>query len=122
MRIISANPSSSKSQADDSRSGGNSSGASAIAAVAGGATGHVALCITDELWTLSGVDAGEFSSDLTLSLAKVLASLPLPEDDQVGREGPVPGVECWSACVSASCRVLPCLFVCFFVREAANDT
>eukprot|EP00903_Cladosiphon_okamuranus_P019411 g17847.t1 len=44
------------------------------------ATGHVALCITEELWALSGMDG---VSDLFASLAKVLASLPLPDDDQV---------------------------------------
>lgn len=44
------------------------------------ATGHVALCITEELWTLSGIDG---VSELAVSLAKVLTSLPLPEDDQV---------------------------------------
>ncbi|CAM9273270.1 unnamed protein product, partial [Scytosiphon promiscuus] len=56
---------------------------SSAVAAAGGATGHVALCITDELWTLSGIDVDGFPSDLALVLAKVLASLPLPEDDQV---------------------------------------
>ncbi|CAB1120827.1 unnamed protein product [Ectocarpus sp. CCAP 1310/34] len=59
---------------------GSSSGGTA--GVAGGvdATGHVALCITEELWTLSGIDG---VSELAASLAKVLTSLPLPEDDQV---------------------------------------
>lgn len=44
------------------------------------ATGHAALCISEELWTLSGIDG---VSSLVMSLSKVLASLPLPEDDQV---------------------------------------
>lgn len=60
----------------------NSSSNSGASSGAGGvdATGHVALCITEELWALSGMDG---VSDLVVSLAKVLASLPLPEDDQV---------------------------------------
>ena len=47
------------------------------------AAGHVALCITEELWTLSG---GNGVSNLVESLAKVLRSLALPEDqvDMIG--------------------------------------
>lgn len=45
------------------------------------AAGHAALCITEELWTLSGVGS---ASNLVESLAKVLKSLALPED-QVDR-------------------------------------
>ncbi|CAN0128576.1 unnamed protein product, partial [Ectocarpus sp. 8 AP-2014] len=60
----------------------SSSSSAGTAGAAGGvdATGHVALCITEELWTLSGIDG---VSELAASLAKVLTSLPLPEDDQV---------------------------------------
>lgn len=47
------------------------------------AAGHAALCITEELWALSGLDG---VSNLVESLAKVLKSLPLPED-QVGKSG-----------------------------------
>lgn len=62
--------------------GTSSASASAGAGGAGvvDATGHVALCITEELWTLSGIEG---VSDLVTSLVKVLTSLPLPEDDQV---------------------------------------
>ncbi|CAM9831003.1 unnamed protein product [Ectocarpus sp. 12 AP-2014] len=60
----------------------SSSSSGGTAGKAGGvdATGHVALCITEELWTLSGIDG---VSEFAASLAKVLTSLPLPEDDQV---------------------------------------
>lgn len=50
------------------------------------AAGHAALCITEELWTLSGVDG---VSNLVESLAKVLKSLALPED-QVSRSRVAP--------------------------------
>lgn len=55
---------------------------SAIDTVGSGAdaTGHTALCITEELWTLCGIDGAD---GLVMSLAKVLTSLPLPDDDQV---------------------------------------
>ncbi len=56
----------------------------------------MALCITEELWALSGVDSGNGNggvSGLVASLAKVLSSLPLPEDDQVKGEGAQSGEE-----------------------------
>lgn len=40
----------------------------------------MALCVADELYTCCGMDG---LTDTMLCLAKVLASLPLPEDDQV---------------------------------------
>lgn len=71
----------------------NSSASSGVVGGGVDATGHVALCITEELWALSGMDD---VSDLLMALAKVLTSLPLPEDNQVrqssqsvGRAGPV---------------------------------
>lgn len=71
------------SRRTSSSSAGASASASAGEAGGGGvvdATGHVALCITDELWTLSGIEG---VSDLVTALTKILTSLPLPEDDQV---------------------------------------
>lgn len=40
----------------------------------------MALCVTEEMFTSSGIDG---LSGMLMSLAKVLSSLPLPEDDQV---------------------------------------
>lgn len=45
-----------------------------------GASGHIALCIADELLICSGIEG---LATTMLCLAKVLASLPLPENDQV---------------------------------------
>lgn len=45
------------------------------------ATGHVALCVAEEMFKCSGIN--ELAGTHMPCLAKVLASLPLPENDQV---------------------------------------